>query len=145
MQKGQKLEAENKRKALERADSWRALVDKNFDQKSQLSLDEIDYYQQKYNMTSEQVPFCVVVPTFNNAADDRYLRNIRSIVMQNYSNYHIVVIDDASTDNTGDLISSFLSKQTRIPKERYHIQKNSKRMKAMYNLRRAAMEFCKPD
>jgi len=36
--------------------------------------------------------------------------------MQNYTNFHIVVFDDASTDKTGELISSFLEKQTKVPK-----------------------------
>lgn len=85
-----------------------------------------------------------MIPTFNNAEDDRYLRNIRSIVMQNYTNYHIVVIDDGSADGTGDLINLYLQKQGKINKERYHIEKNKKQMKAMHNLRRAAREFCQP-
>lgn len=34
--------------------------------------------------------------------------------MQNYSNYHIVVIDDASTDGTGELISAILKDQTKL-------------------------------
>lgn len=42
-----------------------------------------------------------MVPTYNNAKNGRFLNNIRSIVMQNYTNYHLVVIDDASTDDTG--------------------------------------------
>lgn len=42
--------------------------------------------------------------------------NIQSIVMQNYSNYHVVVIDDASDDGTGDLISEYLDKQTILSK-----------------------------
>jgi glycosyltransferase involved in cell wall biosynthesis len=42
-----------------------------------------------------------VVPTYNNADNNRHISNIRSIAMQNYLNYRIIVIDDASTDNTG--------------------------------------------
>jgi glycosyltransferase involved in cell wall biosynthesis len=44
----------------------------------------------------------VVVPTFNNIANNRHISNIKTIIMQNYQNYHVVVIDDASTDGTGD-------------------------------------------
>lgn len=48
-----------------------------------------------------------------------------SIVMQNYSNYHIVVIDDGSTDETGEHITNFLLKQTKIPPEKYYIERNA--------------------
>ena len=103
------------------------------------------YYEEKYKTGSyQEIPFCIVVPTYNNAEGERYLKNMKSIVMQNYSNFHIVVFDDASTDKTGDLIQEFLESQTKVPKERYHIERNEQQMRAMYNLRRAALEFCKP-
>jgi glycosyltransferase involved in cell wall biosynthesis len=40
------------------------------------------------------------VPSYNNVAMDRYIQNINSILQQDYSNYHIVFIDDASDDET---------------------------------------------
>lgn len=43
----------------------------------------------------------MVVPTYNNAKDSRHYHNMDSILQQNYSNYHIVFIDDASNDTTG--------------------------------------------
>jgi glycosyltransferase involved in cell wall biosynthesis len=50
----------------------------------------------------------VVVPTFNNLPDNRHIANIQSILAQNYHNYHVVVIDDASTDGTGQQIKDYL-------------------------------------
>jgi glycosyltransferase involved in cell wall biosynthesis len=47
--------------------------------------------------------------------------------MQEYANYHIVVIDDASEDETGTLIEKFLNEQQKVPKSRYNVIKNSKR------------------
>jgi len=64
--------------------------------------------------------------------------------MQEYTNYHIVFIDDASSDGTGDQIESFLMGQAKIPKEKYVIVKNTEQKRAMPNLRRAAKEFCQP-
>ncbi len=64
--------------------------------------------------------------------------------MQKYQNYRIVVIDDASTDGTGDLISNYLRNQMTVSQNRYLLIKNTQRKRAMYNLRRAAMEFCRP-
>lgn len=79
-----------------------------------------------------------MVPTFNNAIKDRYLNNIRSIAMQDYSNFHVVVIDDASTDGTGALIKTFLDSQKKITPDRYQIIVNTFQRKAMPNLRTAA-------
>ena len=44
------------------------------------------------------------MPTFNNAPNDRYLNNINSILQQDYSNFRVVIIDDASNDRTGEFI-----------------------------------------
>jgi glycosyltransferase involved in cell wall biosynthesis len=77
---------------------------------------EYNYYEKAYNISGyKELPFCVVVPTFNNLPSNRYLRNIRSIIGQNYTNYHIVVIDDGSTDNTGQRIQQYLISQTKVP------------------------------
>jgi glycosyltransferase involved in cell wall biosynthesis len=64
------------------------------------------------------------VPTFNNVARERYYYNIQSIIMQNYTNYHVVVINDASTDNTGEFIAKILREQDKIPKEKYTVINN---------------------
>lgn len=91
----------------------------------------------------------MVVPTFNNEEKARYKLNIDSIVQQNYTNYHVVVIDDASTDRTGPLLDEHVAqvkeewakrgKHIRI--EVYH---NSVQNRAMPNIRKAALEYCKP-
>ena len=47
----------------------------------------------------------VVIPTYNHGA---YLKKaISSVLNQNYENYEIIVIDNHSTDNTHEVISSF--------------------------------------
>ena len=42
--------------------------------------------------------FVVVVSSFNN--DAYFERNLNSIFSQDYKNYHVIYIDDCSTDNT---------------------------------------------
>jgi glycosyltransferase involved in cell wall biosynthesis len=39
---------------------------------------------------------------------------MKSILQQNYKNYHIVFLDDASTDQTGEEIKLFLKNQSRL-------------------------------
>lgn len=52
----------------------------------------------KAPFATKQRHFVVVVPTYNN---DRYFqRNFDSIINQDYENYEVIIIDDASTDNT---------------------------------------------
>jgi len=79
-----------------------------------------------------------VVPTFNNMAGDRYKKNIQSIIMQNYTNFHIVIIDDASTDTTGTSIKNHLLSSKFNP-EKYLIKTNKEQSNAMPNLRSAAL------
>jgi glycosyltransferase involved in cell wall biosynthesis len=50
---------------------------------------------------SEQIRFCVFVPSFNNARLRYYMRNLDSIFQQDYKNYHVVYVNDASKDNLG--------------------------------------------
>ena len=54
------------------------------------------------NNTVEHLPFCIVVPSYNNAQNlnNPYKRNINSILQQEYTNYHVVYIDDNSDDES---------------------------------------------
>lgn len=51
---------------------------------------------------------CIIVPTFNNAENDRYKSNLQSIVAQDYNNFKVIIINDHSDDKTGELIDNFL-------------------------------------
>ena len=54
----------------------------------------------------------VIVPVFN---AEKYLpRSLNSIINQTYKNLEIIVIDDASTDNSKELIKKFASLDDRI-------------------------------
>jgi glycosyltransferase involved in cell wall biosynthesis len=65
--------------------------------------------------------------------------------MQNYTNYHIVLIDDASTDGTGKQIETYLANQTKINSSQYTIIINKEQKRAMPNLRNAALNYCKSE
>lgn len=54
----------------------------------------------------EEKHFVIVCASYNNK--DWYRWNLDSMVLQNYENYHIIYIDDCSTDGTGDLVAAYI-------------------------------------
>lgn len=57
---------------------------------------------------SEQSKFVVVIPSYNNI---RWVeKNLLSAISQQYQNYRVIYIDDASKDGTGDAVSNFIQK-----------------------------------
>ncbi len=64
---------------------------------------------------SEKVPtVSVIIPTYNRA----YLvgRSIQSVLNQTYQDFELIVVDDASTDGTEDVVRSFNDKRIRYLK-----------------------------
>lgn len=62
---------------------------------------EYKYYEKTYKISKyKELPFCIVVPTFKNFNEFRYYYNIESILKQNYTNFHVVIVDDFSGDGT---------------------------------------------
>lgn len=62
----------------------------------------------------------VIIPAYNN---EIYIsRCIESVLGQTYRNIEIIVINDCSTDNTGDIIQRYLTKDNRIAY--YHNENN---------------------
>ncbi len=79
---------------------------------------EQKYYEQNYQISQYenlQLPFCLIVPSYNNAKSKIYLRNLDSIFMQDYSNYRVIYIDDKSPDKTGEFVSKYFIEK-KIPK-----------------------------
>ena len=62
----------------------------------------------------------VIVPAYNTASRIRY--SIESIIAQDYSDIEIIVVDDASQDNTGDIAREVLSSSSRPHKLITHPQ-----------------------
>ncbi len=54
----------------------------------------------------------VIIPTYNRA--DLLGRAIRSVLIQTYTDFEIIVVDDASTDNTTDILKSINDPRIRI-------------------------------
>ncbi len=60
--------------------------------------------------------FSVVIPTYNRR--DKLLRCLRSVFVNNVRNVEVIVVDDGSTDSTGETI------RQRYPEVKYYFQKN---------------------
>ncbi len=54
----------------------------------------------------------IITPTFN--SQDFLAQTIDSILDQSYKNWELILIDDASTDNTVNLIKDYISKHSNI-------------------------------
>lgn len=68
---------------------------------------------EKSNKKASDLPFVsVVVPARNE--EGKIARCIKSLQAQNYPNFEIVVIDDRSTDRTGDIIAELAAQDSRI-------------------------------
>lgn len=109
-------------------------------QKEETRLEETYHFS---DYTTE-LPFCIIVPSFNNAKNFRYEYNLQSIFNQDYSNYRVVIVDDASTDNTTALIKHFLKKNKNLASKVVLIT-NKKQMTAVPNIHMAITKHCKPN
>lgn len=90
-----------------------------------------------------QLPFCIIVPSFNNAKNFRYEYNLQSIFNQDYNNYRVMIIDDASTDNTTALIKYFLKRNKELASKVVLIT-NKKQMTVVPNIHMAVTKYCQP-
>ena len=70
--------------------------------------------------------FKIVIPSYNNA---QWVEpNLASILNQTYTNYEVLYIDDASTDNTFELVNTIVGDNPS-----FTIRKNPKNMRRGYN------------
>ena len=53
------------------------------------------------------------------------MSNIRSIARQEYENYHVVVIDDASTDGTGYKVEEWLEEEGKMKEGKFRVRRNN--------------------
>ncbi len=70
----------------------------------------ISFFQLIYPVDKilEEKLIYIVIPSYNNA--QWYKKNLRSALEQEYTNFHIIYTDDASTDNAGALVQAFVNK-----------------------------------
>jgi glycosyltransferase involved in cell wall biosynthesis len=66
--------------------------------------------------------FSIVIPTYNRG---NFLpQTINSVLMQDFEDFEILLIDDGSTDNTAEVIRPFTEKESRV---KYYYKENAER------------------
>ncbi|MCX5921945.1 MAG: glycosyltransferase [Candidatus Dependentiae bacterium] len=71
----------------------------------------------------------VVIASYNNK--EWYKGNLDSVFSQNYKNYHVVYVDDCSTDGTGELVKHYIEEKQQ--QDRVTLICNTKRVGALAN------------
>lgn len=87
----------------------------------------------------QEKPFVVIIPSYNNK--DWYVRNLDSVVSQNYENFKIIYLDDASSDGTGSLVEDYI--RERNLEGRLTLVHNEQRIGALANIYKAVW-MCDP-
>jgi hypothetical protein len=93
---------------------------------------------------TEELPMCLIVPGYNNNENFRIESNLNSIFTQNYSNYKVIVINDASTDGSGDTYRRYFEFYGIDPAHYTYIE-NSVRVTAVENIYMASTKHCGRD
>jgi glycosyltransferase involved in cell wall biosynthesis len=84
--------------------------------------------------------FVVVIASFNNAR--WYRRNLDSVLTQQYPQFRVIYVDDASTDDTGALVDEYLTQGGYA--DRVTLIRNESRVGPVANIDRA-VRSCDPD
>ena len=81
------------------------------------------------------------MPTYNNVIHNRYFWNIESILQQKYSNINVIIIDDASEDDTSAKIGKHLKWRNADPNI-FTLIRSKIRNRSLYGFYYAAHKYC---
>lgn len=80
--------------------------------------------------SDEQKKIYIIVPSYNN--EQWVKRNLDSLCTQRYINYHVIYIDDCSTDVTTALVRAYITKHAL--RNKVTLVQNTQRLGALQNL-----------
>jgi glycosyltransferase involved in cell wall biosynthesis len=84
-------------------------------------------------------PIVVLVTSYNNK--DWCERNVNSILIQDYSNYRVVYLDDCSLDGTADIVEGLVKKLRQ--ESHFSLIRNQKRIGALANIYQTIHNYTK--
>lgn len=87
-------------------------------------------YAPKIINPEEEKSIVIIIPSYNNQRF--YLENLKSVVNQNYKNFRVIYTNDASTDNTGELVQDYMANHFDL--DRFTYVENSENMGALHNI-----------
>lgn len=67
----------------------------------------------------------IIMPAYN--AENFISESIESVIGQTYANWELIIVDDGSTDNTRNVVHSYINQDSRI---HYFFQENARQAKA---------------
>lgn len=88
---------------------------------------QLEHAQYKFDNQKQMV---VIIPSYNNQAF--YQKNLDSVFTQQYENYHVVYVDDCSSDDTYNVVKAYITEHNLDAK--VTLIKNQQRRGAMANL-----------
>lgn len=80
----------------------------------------------------KELPICIAGTGYNLLRNDLYVKFFESINNQNYSNYRLFMVDDASTDDTFNVIKKKVLELPRL-RERTTFIRNHNNIRALAN------------
>lgn len=112
-----------------------------------MAVREYRHYDELYKIgkyKDKELPLCITIMSHNNVGQERYQRVMLSLLNQEYSNYHIVFLDDNSDDGTLQKTKEFMD-QMGFPRDRINYIYNLERKFATYNIVHAAHSYCREE
>jgi len=83
-------------------------------------------------------PIVVLITSYNSS---RWLfKNLKSIFIQDYSNYRVIYVDDASQDGSADAVERWIRRNRR--KLRFDLLRNQERVGALANIYQSIHDYC---
>lgn len=67
-----------------------------------------------FSKHSQEKPICVTASGWNFLKNDMYLKFLKSVNHQNYTNYRLILTDDASTDNSYEALKEEIKRLPRL-------------------------------
>lgn len=105
------------------------------------------YFNKKYNTdkVANETPICVVTTESEMHTPSRFEDYFASLERQNYSNYHVVLIDDNSADHASQKWQSHLENSNSKLRNRVRIVRNYQKIGTLASRYAYVQKFCGRD